>query len=246
MDQGFSLFDDPPLSISRLTPADIRQTSYLHRYLLPYGFFPQLGAGFVRRWHLTFVDSSYGVAFVAKDRRGVIQGFLLASTDQARYTADVLLTSRVALGWRATLALTVRPRLAVHFLRSRAVRYMRRTRSASIILPGQSTVRERLPPPSSPDPIRSRAVPPTPLKVVGVVHAIVTVPSWRGRGVGRALLAAYDRELIALQTPLLQLVTREAGDAAEFYRRLGYRQTDRRLDRDGTPIVQFDRVPGAQ
>jgi len=38
--------------------------------------------------------------------------------------------------------------------------------------------------------------------------------------------------------------TSEAGDAAAFYERLGYRQTDRRVDRDGRTIIAFDHIPG--
>ncbi len=235
MNQGFPPSDHPPLSISRLLPADLQQTSRLHRSLLPNGFLPQLGNIFVRRWHRTFLDSSYGAAFVAKDGRGEIQGFVLASTDQARLTADVLSHARMALVWRGLLGLAIRPRLAVRFLRSRASHYLRRM---------QRPTKEHAPPASSPAPGGSGTALPAPVPVVGVIHAVVTIPSSRGYGVGRALLTAYDQELVALQTPLVQLVTSEAGDAAAFYEGLGYRQTDRRVDRDGTPIIQFDHIPG--
>lgn len=244
MHQGFSPSDHPPLSISRLIPADLRQTSSLHRSLLPNGFLPQLGNTFVRRWHRTFIDSSHGAAFVAKDKQGQIQGFVLASTDQARYTADVLSHNRMALAWRGVFGLAVRPRLAVRFLRSRARHYLRHIQRPSTVIPARSPTTEQSTQASSPNPGGPETAPPATTPVVGVIHAVVTVPSCRGHGVGRALLAAYDRELIALQTPLVQLVTSEAGNAGAFYDRLGYRQTDRRFDRDGMPIIQFDHIPG--
>lgn len=244
MTHFFTQSDHPAPTISRLTPADVRQTSRLQRSLLPYAFFSQLGTTFIRRWHRTFIDSPYGVALVAKDQCGDIQGFLVASTDQTRHTVDVLHRSKLALAWRGALALALRPRLAVRFLRSRAGRYARRLRGSSAVRPIHPTSGVNRSPTPSPESGRGRTAMPGPFNVVGVIHAIATIDSCRGRGVGKALLAAYDRELIAVETPLVQLVTREAGGAADFYRRLGYRQTAQRLDHDGTSIIQFDHIPG--
>jgi len=154
MHQDFSPSAHPPLSISRLVPADLWQTSRLHRSLLSYGFLPQLGNTFVRRWHRTFLDSSYGAAFVAKDGHGEIQGFVLASIDQARYNADVLSHARMALAWRGVLGLAVRPRLAVLFLRSRVGHYLRHIQRPSTVIPASSPTREHAPPASEPAPER--------------------------------------------------------------------------------------------
>lgn len=213
----------PPLRLAPMQPAHTSMSARLHRELLPHGLFPRLGQRFMRRWHRTFVDSPHGVALGVMDEQGVLRGFLIATVDQAGYTRDVLESARWALGWRGAIALAARPRLAAQFVRTRSRRYLRRLR------PGAA--RDQPGPEATP----SR---------VGVLHAVACAPSARGNGVGTALLAEFVRLATEAETPLLQLVTRDSGGAADFYRRHGWVVTDQRLDRDGNAIVQLDHKPG--
>lgn len=218
------------LRIAPLREQDTAQSAMLHQTLLPHGLFPRLGMRFMRRWHRTFVDSPYGVALGAVDEGGTLHGFIVATTDQDRYTGDVLSSARLALAWRGMLALLVRPAVGLHFLRTRAGRYLRRLIGLR---------------PAAPAATASAAATTTAsTSTVGVVHAIACVPACRGQGVGAALLAEYDRRAADAGTPLVQLITRDADGAADFYLRQGWTVSDRRHDRDGHPVVQLDHVPG--
>lgn len=217
---------------------DAPATATFHVAHLATGLLPRLGRLFVRRWHRTFVDSEHGIALVACGADGTVHAFLVGAVDQHAYMQDVLTRHTLPLLWRGALGLMVRPALGTHFLRTRTHRYLRRLCAAW-----------RAPRHAAPPPRRSAGGPQDVVRggtPVGVVHAVVTRPTCRGRGHARALLARYEELLTQTGTPLAQLITRCDGGALEFYRRLGWRETDRRLDRDGCPIVQLDRVPGAR
>ena len=232
-------------AVEAMTYGDVQQTAQLHISYLPTGFFPQLGHGYVRRWHRTFIDSPTGIALVIRDPDGCVAAFLLGTTDQHAYVRDVLEHDRLALAWRGATGLLLRPSLARRFVNTRAKRYARRlTRGGR----GHS---ERF---RTKGPERSTAVDDAkdlqarlaaPVSI-GVVHAIVTRPTSRGAGYGRALLRRYESELALAGTRLGQLVTGADGGAPDFYRRLGWRETVRRSDRDGREIIQFDHVVGEQ
>ena len=78
-------------------PEDLHLTARAHVDLLPFGLFPSLGVGFVRRRHRTFLDSPHGAGYVVIDPQapgnGTV-GFLLGTTDQAAHTAAVLADRR--------------------------------------------------------------------------------------------------------------------------------------------------------
>lgn len=209
-----------------LSTTALAQTAALHEELLPNGLFPTLGRRFLRHWHQTFITSPYGIGLTAHDQQGNCCGFLIGTTDQRRYTQGVLRRSGYRLAALGTLSLTVRPRLAVRFLRTRAARYLKRI----------ATAPKRTAPPHDAQP---RVEPP-----VAALHALITEPSARGRGVAAALLRHFEQELRTRGVPTLQLVTLETGGASGFYRRLGYVETDRRTNRDGEAVVQFDRQLG--
>jgi N-acetylglutamate synthase-like GNAT family acetyltransferase len=64
----------------------------------------------------------------------------------------------------------------------------------------------------------------------GKLSAIVVDERWRGRGVGRALVEAIEREARARGCVLLFLTTAERrADAHAFYRAVGFEETGRRF-----------------
>lgn len=206
------------LRVEALSRADAGATARLHRVHLPHGLFPRLGTRFVSRWHRTFIDDPAAAVLGVRSETGELQGFLLGTLDQQAYARRTLTTAARPLAALGLLALLTRPRVLSTFLRTRAVRYGRRLVSRT--RPSGAS---------------------GPTSKVGVLHALVCVPEARGQGIGAALVEEFERLAEQRGTPLLQLVTRADGGAAEYYCSLGWQLTDQRRDRDGHPIVQLDR-----
>lgn len=227
---------DLTLHVVALTRDDVATTSRLHRDLLPNGLFPRLGDRFVRRWHQTFVDDDAAVAIGVRDGSGGLHGFLLGTTDQHGYSARTIRRHGRRLALHGGAALLLRPRLAYGFVRTRAGRYARRLlRRGQVVAPSLATTASTT---------AGTTGAPTSSDMVGVLHALISVPTSRGRGVGAALVQQFERAARERGTPLLQLVTQAEGGAADFYRAIGWEVTDRRRDRDGHSIVQLDRRIG--
>jgi ribosomal protein S18 acetylase RimI-like enzyme len=205
----------------------LEETARLHVEQLPHGLFPALGQRFLLRWHETFIVSPVGIALAAVGDDGRVWGFLVGTSDQRRHTAEVVRRHGRSLALCAAGALLRRPRVLVHFLRTRALPYARRV---------ALTVARR-----SPDAPSAEGQPSGP---VAVLHAVATFPAARGKGVGAALVTRYEEVLAERGIPHMQLVTQAEDGAAEFYRRLGYQESDRRPNRDGDEVIQFDCEPG--
>lgn len=211
-----------------LRRSDVHATARLHRQHLGQGLFLNLGPKFVRRWHRTFIDNPYGCAHVVTDPDGELLGFILAATDQRRYVGATLGSDKWSLMALGALGLAVRPRLAAHFVRTRGRPYARR-------LLGLGRRQRAAAPGGTPADDASQAP-------VAVVHAIVTSEQARGRGVGRRLLAQFETCAAEAGVTRLELVTDADGDAPEFYRRLGWVQTEERLNRDGRRVLLFTKT----
>ena len=224
--------------VQPMSDNDTEQTAHLHITHLPAGFFPQLGHRFVRRWHQTFIDCPTGVALVIRDADGRVAAFLLGTIDQHAYVRHVLNHDRLALASRGIVGLVAHPIVAKRFFRTRARPYARRlARQTLPTFRSRTTASQRS--------VGSRRRVPV-SGPIGVVHAVVTDPAARRAGYGRMLLSQFESELAAAGTPLGQLVTRVDGNAAEFYGRLGWRETARLVNRDGQKIIQFHRVVNLQ
>lgn len=215
-----------PFSVQALSSGALPETAALHQEFLPNGFFPALGQRFLRRWHKTFITSTYGIGLTACDSDGRCCGFLIGTTDQRGYTEDVLARETYRLAAAAVGSLAMRPRLAAHFVRTRGARYLDRIVAAPRRggSPGQ--------------------VKPSSEATVAVLHALVTEPASRGCGVGATLLQEFEKQLRQKGVRTLRLVTLASGGAAEFYSRLGYTESDRRTNRDGEEVVEFERRLG--
>ena len=202
-----------PLGVQHLS-----ETARLHIQYLGAGLFPRLGGRFVRRWHQTFIDSPHACGFIATDPGGAVLGFLIGSIDQRKYVAHTLQTAKWPLALRGAGALAVRPWLAVAFVRTRLLSYLRRM--------------------SHPQRTTDHSSTPT-----AVVHAIVTGPASRGRGIGRLLLSCYEDEVVAGGTTFLELVTDEGPHGAgDFYRRVGWVEGQAQANKDGRRMLTFTRT----
>jgi ribosomal protein S18 acetylase RimI-like enzyme len=230
-----------PLLIRRAQYADLPATAELHAALLPHGLFPRLGAGFLQRWHATYLAGEHAVAYVAVGPRGQaapgaaptfdgdVVGFLLGATDQGAHVEAVIAAHRRELVLAGAAALLVRPALAVHFLRTRALRYLRRLLRRR---PGARTAPTGQ---SSADGVAT--APP-----VAVVTAVAVVPAARGAGVGVRLLEMFLVEARSAGAPAAELVTQaDREGASAFYTRLGWIAQDVHPDHDGAMVRRFRR-----
>lgn len=191
------------------------------RYL-PDGLFPRLGKRFVRRWMKTFLTEQYGVALVAitidAPRQQV--GFLTGSTNQINHVADVLHQHKWGLLRAGLAALCLRPRVLLHFLRTRARPYLRR-------LLGRTN-----------DPDAGA----NPRPATAVITSLVVLPTLRGGGIGRLLVEEFLDRAVADQASLAELVTTAgAAGAGAFYKKLGWTCVGERHSKDGAPIHTYQR-----
>lgn len=212
----------PALEVENLLVSDLDATGAAHIALLPNGLFPRLGHGFVRRWHRTFIMSEHAEALGIRAADGSLMGILLGTTDNARYTAEVLKREKWRLGLHGAIGLGRRPSLALQFLRTRALRYSRRLARRPRTENGAGSSLGAAP--------------------VAVVHVVITMPGHRRKGVASHLLEHYERRVRERGVDLMQLVTREGTGAADLYLRQGWRLADRHLDKDGAAVLRFDRV----
>ncbi len=207
------------LTVGEIQGTELAHTAATHIEQLGHGLFPRLGMSFMRRWHRTFLLSGYGVAIAVRNAEGQLSGFLLGTTDQHVFMSEVLSRHRGPLAWRGAIGLARKPRLLATFIRTRALLYARRlgrrARPTSMVTSGP--------------------------RPVAVVHAVITMPGFRRQGVGTMLLSTFEEAVAGTGVQVIQLVTRADGGAVEFYRALGWNETARRNDKDGRPIVQFER-----
>jgi GNAT superfamily N-acetyltransferase len=200
------------------TDDDLEDTAHLHVSELPHGLFPQLGPGFVRRWHRAHLRSPSGVVLVACAAADVV-GFLVGSVDQRANVAWMLAHQRAELAVAGGLALARRPRLAASFLHTR----------------GRSYGRRLLRPASAPAYESGLGAGP-----VAVLEAIVVDPAVRGTGVGSALVEAFLAEVASAGVERVELVTKVgARGAAGFYERQGWEPVGGHVDRDGDEVVTY-------
>lgn len=208
---------DAGREVRTLEASDAFATAALHARELPDGFFAQLGPRFLRAYHCSFVESPHAVALVAC-RDGGIEGFLLGVLAPGPHGAHVLRRCGFGLAWRAVLALLVRPRLLVLFLRTRLLRYARgiwRRRRAS------------------PD------VPPTATGHWAVLSHVAVDGAHRGAGAGAALVRSLHARVEAVGASGVVLLTAVNGPGTAFYRGLGYVEEGQVVGADGQQWIRY-------
>lgn len=226
--------DRSGLLVRPATRSDIEFTARTHSHQLPHGLFPLLGQPFMRRWHQTFLLAPQGVALVAvrTDREGErLAGFLVGAVDQVGLVQHVVQHHRLQLGAVGVWSLLLRPRLGLHFLRTRAPAYVRRLagRPAAPDARGDSSdARLDGRPPGD------RCAP------VAVITAVVVTPDARGVGAGAELVAEFVARARIVGAPEAQLTTLDGPEGAgPFYEALGWKRQGVHPTRDGVLMATY-------
>ncbi len=189
------------------------------RYL-PHGLFPRLGRHFVRRWMRTFLTQRHGIALVAVTNNAEQQqlGFLIGSTNQVLHVADVLGNHRWSLLFSGLTALSVRPRVLLDFVKTRANPYLKRTF-------GRRAAPTQLRPTES---------------ATAVITSLVVLPMFRGGGIGELLVAEFlERAREACSSKAELVTTAGPSGAGDFYDKIGWDRVEEHSSKDGTHIHTY-------
>jgi ribosomal protein S18 acetylase RimI-like enzyme len=213
-----------PVQLERLDSARLGFAADLHRAALPHGLFPRLGRRFLRAYYETFAASPHAVARLALVD-GTPAGVLVGTTANPPHYRWVVRHRGARLLAAGLLALTVRPRVALDFLRTRSGHYLH-----ALVRLGR---RRRGGTPAADE--RAAA------QVAVLTHVAVRADA-RGCGIGSRLVDDFVAAARAAGADEAHLVTDAQSDGNHaFYRRSGWRHRGDRTDRDGRPISWFTR-----
>ena len=194
---------------------DLDFCAALQAATLPHGFFAQLGHSFLRVYLRTFLLSPHAAARLLTVR-GVPVGMVVGVLRPRSHGRWVLRNHGFCLAVAGAAALIVRPRVATHFVQTRARRYAR------VVSRRQNAVAtEKRKPPA-------------------VLSHVAVVPGADGAGFGRRLVEEFvdvSRDGGASAVALATLA--DDRGAAGFYRRLGWEQTSTTYDFDGNALIIF-------
>ena len=218
----------PVVAFRRLRPEDLPFVVDQHLLHFPDGFFARLGRGYLTEYYLSYCTDHSSCVVVATDGAMLI-GYLAGTSDPAGHRRHVINTHGRELTKRAVLALIRNPPLAVNFARTRGRRYLKKLLS------------RRGPAPAASEPSRRAAV----------LHHVVVVREFQGRGVGAALIEVFEDDARHAGCHELALVTQTGGPAADYYRQSGWTAVDGHRTPDGTPLTTFtkpvtSREPGSE
>ncbi|TPQ19944.1 GNAT family N-acetyltransferase [Streptomyces sporangiiformans] len=199
-------------------PDDLPYVVAEHLRHFPDGFFARLGSKFLTAYNRTYLTCPDARAYIA-EMGGQPVGFLVGATDPAAHRRHVLRDYGRGLLFRALGSLCLRPRLALHFLRTRLVRYGRKL-------------------------IPSRAAPQSPAAgpsgVTAVLDYVVVAEHARGRGTGARLIARFVKEATDVGCARVTLVTTAQGGAGPYYDRLGWRHQGEIRTPEGRVLLTYD------
>lgn len=210
----------PAVQVRAMAPADLRFVAHLHRSWLAHGLFPALGPRFLRAYLSTYAASPFGLAYMAL-LDGVPVGYLVGTVDERAHLRHVLRRCGIHLALLGLAALLVRPRLAWHFARTRARRY---------ITAGTRLVRSGTSPATSPGSAG----------VVAVLSHVAVSEAARGTGIGGELVRRFVDDARSSGATAARLLTKaDDGGASGFYERLGWCAHGVITDRDGITWARF-------
>ena len=186
------------------------------------GFFARLGERFLHEYYRSFISCAGASALIAV-RDTDPAGFLTGTLDSAEHRRQMLKRDGRRLAWYGARALMSRPALAIHFLRTRALRYLRR-------LLGKPP-----PPPST----VGRTGPAT-VGRTGVLQHVAVTPKVQAQGIGARLIAHFESEAAAAGLSSLTLVT-EAGPhgAGSYYEKNGWTRMGTHRTTEGRDLITY-------
>lgn len=210
-----------------LAPGETREAARLHGRELPHEFLMRFGTAFLDRYYRAFVESPHAAALVVVEpRSGRVDGVLIATFDTRAHYACLVRRHGAALAWHAGLQALRHPSLARDLLRTRLWRYGRG------ILRNLARSSEK----SSAVPVK------TPAERVGFLTYVAVAAERRGRGIGGALVAAYEGLAREAGLERLELVTApDERGAGSFYARMGWKFAGERVSRSGERYALYIR-----
>ncbi|MGP4045375.1 GNAT family N-acetyltransferase [Streptomyces sp. 2A115] len=201
-----------------MDPDDLPFVVAEHLRHFPDSFFARLGPKFLTAYNGTYLTGPDACAYIA-EVDGQPVGFLIGGTDPAAHHRHVLRDHGRGLLFRALGSLCLRPRLALHFLRTRLVRYGRKL-------------------------IPNRAARQTPAAghsgVTAVLDYVVVAEHARSHGIGARLIARFVKDATDAGCARVTLVTAAEGGAGPYYDRLGWRRQGEIRTPEGRLLLMYD------
>lgn len=215
--------DTKPADPVHVRPAEVSDLGFVvtqHLTHFPDGFFARLGDEFLREYYRSFITCSGAVALIA-DQGTEPVGFLAGSLDPAEHRRQMLERHGRGLAWRAVKAMLLRPALAFLFLRTRAVRYLRRLLGKTPSPPPASTGR------------------------TGVLHHVAVAPTVQAQGIGSELIARFEAMAADAGLSSLTLVT-VAGPqgAGDYYVKKGWTRVGEHRMSEGRSVTTYTKHVG--
>jgi len=216
-----------PPEVRPLAAGELRAAAGLHGRGLPHEFLSRLGRRFLERYYRAFAESPHAAALAAADPgSGRVCGVLIGAFDVRAHYAFVIRRHGAALAAAVAFAALRDPRLLYLLVRTRLVRYLRGVLRSLAYgrapLPGEREARR-----------------------VGLLASVVVEEGFRGAGLGRALVAEFERRAWERGVEGLELVTLPDGrGAGPFYERLGWEPAGERVSRSGERYALYVRWPG--
>jgi GNAT superfamily N-acetyltransferase len=208
-----------PAATVQVRPVEVGDVDFVvtqHLTHFPDGFFARLGDEFLREYYRSFIACAGAVALFAVRGTEPV-GFLTGALDPAEHRRQMLKRDGRRLALRAATAMLVRPALAIFFLRTRAVRYLRR-------LLGRAPA----PPPAEP------------AGRTGVLHHVVVTPAVQAQGIGSKLVAHFEAMAADAGLSSITLVTAAGPQGAgEFYVKEGWTRVGEHRMSDGLILTTF-------
>lgn len=215
-----------PFEVRPLAPEELRDAAWLHARELPHEFLTHFGPAFLARYYRAFVESPHAVALAVADPvGGHLDGVLIATFDTRAHYACLVRRHGFALAWHAAARSLRRPGLARDLIQTRMLRYVR-----GILRSFESSSKKSS---SSSGDSSER---------VGFLVYVAVDAKRRGRGIGGALLAAYETLAREAGLERLDLVTAlgERG-AGPFYIKAGWTPAGERVSASGERYALYTR-----
>lgn len=214
----------PDLSLRAMEPRDLAFVVSQHRLHFPDGFFARLGPRFLTAYYRSYAFGPGAHSYIAQSRGHAI-GYLVGVTDAVTHRQHLLGKDRRSLAVRGSVALAMRPRLAAHFVRTRAGRYGRAVlrRGAT----GAATVTTR-----DTSDAAGR---------IAVLTSVAVTRAEQSRGAGSLLIERFLSDAATDGCELVRLVTLSGpAGASEYYTARGWQQRGQRVDRDKRSLTTFE------